>query len=110
MPGTGPRAQVTRDDEASRFKIRVGGEVAGYVEYRRRGNLIAFVHTVMDPRFDGQGLATRLLTHALDAAREEGVAVQPFCPCVRDHIAEHLEYLDLVPAANRSSFDLPERA
>jgi uncharacterized protein len=110
MGASGPRSEVTRDEASSRFEIRVGGEVAGYVEYRRRGGLIAFMHTVMDPRFEGQGLAGHLIAHALEAARDEGLAVQPFCLLVRGHIAMHLEYLDLVPAANRSSFDLPEHA
>src|SRR6478735_5006788 len=81
----------------SRFEIRVDGEVAGFTEYRRRPGLIAFVHTLIDPRFEGQGLASQLVRTALTEARADGLAVVPFCPFVRSYIAGHPEYLDLVP-------------
>jgi uncharacterized protein len=98
---------VVDDTEHSRFEIRVGDQLAGFVQYHRRGDLIAFVHTEIDERYEGRGLAGRLIAHALDAARAEGLAVLPFCPFVRDYINEHREYLDLVPLAQRDHFDLP---
>ena len=94
--------------ERERFVIRVGDRLAGFTVYRRRGKLIAFVHTEIDPEFEGQGLGGRLVAAALDAAREQGLRVLPFCPFVRKYIAEHPgEYLDLVPADQREHFDLP---
>ena len=94
--------------EQSRFEIRVAGELAGYAAYRRRPQLIAFTHTLIDPRFEGQGLAHRLVATALSEARSEGLAVLPFCPFVRGFIAGHGdEYLDLVPVDLRTDFDLP---
>jgi predicted GNAT family acetyltransferase len=91
----------------SRFEIQVGGEVAGFAEYRRRPGLIAFVHTLTDPRFEGQGLASQLVRTALDEARGDGLSVLPFCPFVRGYIERHTDYLDLVPEAMRDKFDLP---
>jgi predicted GNAT family acetyltransferase len=97
--------------EHSRFEIRVGGELAGFAEYRRRPQLIAFTHTLMDPRFEGQGLAHQLVSTALSEARSAGMAVLPFCPFVRSFIAGHPnEYLDLVPGNLRGAFDLPADA
>ena len=96
--------------ERSRFEVRVDGEVAGYAEYRRRPGLIAFVHTVIDPRFEGQGLASRLASTALSEARSDDLSVLPFCPFVRGYIARHVEYLDLVPDGMRTQFDLPADA
>ena len=93
--------------DRSRFEIRVDGDVAGFTEYRRRPELIAFIHTLTDPRFEGQGLASRLVAIALTEARSEGLAVLPFCPFVRAYIARHTEYLDLVPDDMRDRFDLP---
>ena len=99
---------VVDDRERARFEVRVGGELAGFTEYRRRPGLVAFTHTLIDPRFEGQGLGGRLVRSALDAARAENLAVLPFCPFVRSYIAGHTgEYLDLVPASHRESFDLP---
>jgi predicted GNAT family acetyltransferase len=91
----------------SRFEISVGGDIAGYTEYRRGPARITFIHTVIDPTFEGRGLASELVHTALTQARSEGLAVLPFCPFVRAYIAKHTEYLDLVPADMRAKFDLP---
>jgi len=103
-------ATVVDVPERSRFEIRVDGDVAGFAEYRRRPGLIAFIHTLMDPRFEGRGLASQLVHTALSEARSDGLAVLPFCPFVRSYIAGHTEYLDLVPEDMRAKFDLPAHA
>ena len=59
---------------------------------------MTFTHTEVDPRFEGHGVGGRLVSQALDATREEGLAVIPVCPFVRAYIAGHPAYLDLVPA------------
>ena len=96
--------------EGSRFEIRVDGETAGFAAYHRRPGVIAFVHTEIDPRFEGQGLASQLIKTALSRARAEGAAVLPFCPFVRSYIAEHGEYVDLVPSDMRAEFQLTSDA
>jgi predicted GNAT family acetyltransferase len=96
--------------ERSRFEARVDRELAGFAEYRRRPGLIAFVHTLIDPRFEGQGLGSTLARTALSGARSDGLSVLPFCPFIRAYIARHREYLDLVPQDMRASFQLPTDA
>jgi predicted GNAT family acetyltransferase len=96
--------------ERSRFEISVDGEVAGFTEYRRRPGLIAFIHTLIDPRFDGRGLASQLVRAALSEARADGLSVLPFCPFVHSYIAGHTEFLDLVPQDMRARFELPDHA
>src|SRR4029079_537891 len=61
--GPEPAADIHVVDapDRSRFEIRVDGEVAGFTEYRLRPGLIAFVHTLPDPRFEGRGLASPLV-------------------------------------------------
>jgi len=92
--------------EGSRFEIRVDRETAGFAAYHRRPGVIAFVHTEIDPRFEGQGLASQLIKTALSRARAEGAAVLPFCPFVRSYIAGHSDYLDLVQSDMRAEFQL----
>jgi predicted GNAT family acetyltransferase len=98
---------VVDNPAEERFEIRAGHQLAGFTEYRRRRGLIAFVHTELDPRFEGHGVGGKLIAAALDSARRDGLAVLPFCPFVRAYIEKHLEYLDLVPKAQREHFDLP---
>jgi predicted GNAT family acetyltransferase len=93
--------------EKHRFEMTVDGEVAGYTEYRSASGVRAFVHTVIEERFEGQGLAAALVAAALEATRTEGLLVEPYCPYVRSFIAKHPEYLDLVPEDRREQFGLP---
>lgn len=106
---TGPPADICVVDvpERSRFEVLVDGEIAGFTEYRRRPGLIAFIHTLIDPRFEGQGLGSQLVRTALSEARSDRLSVLPFCPFVRSYIAGHTEYLDLVPDEMRAQFELP---
>ena len=98
---------VVDNADEERFEIRIGDQIAGFTQYRRRPGLIAFIHTEIEPQFEGHGAASRLIGEALDTARSEGLVVLPFCPFVRGYIDKHHEYLDLVPADYREHFDLP---
>ena len=102
-------ATVVADNPAGqRFEAKVDGELAGFATYRRsrKQGLIAFMHTEVDDEFSGQGVGGPLVREALDAARAEGLAVLPFCPFVNSFIAEHPEYVDLVPECQREEFGL----
>lgn len=98
--------KVVDNPEASRFEVLVDGEVAGFAEYRRTKAATAFTHTVIDPAFEGRGLGSVLARAALDATREAGSPVLPFCPFIRGYIQRHPDYLDLVPADRRAEFEL----
>jgi uncharacterized protein len=91
-----------RDDPlASRFELRVNGVLAGYVSYRDARSGRAFEHTVIATEYQGMGLASRLIRHALDEARATGRNVLPFCPFVRSFIQQHPAYVDLVGQPER---------
>ena len=105
-PSEEPPARVVEDAERFRFEVFSGDQLAGFAEYQRGSHEIAFTHTEIDRAFEGRGLGTLLLREALDAVRAEGLAVLPYCPFVRSFIAQHPEYLDLVPEARREAFAL----
>jgi uncharacterized protein len=98
---------VVREDEArSRFEVIVDSAPGGLLAYRLTGDTIDLQHTEVDEAYAGRGLATALATHALDTARERGLAVIPSCPFVAELIRRDPSYADLVPAEDRERFDI----
>lgn len=109
MEPNGASAPVVTDNTSmSRYEIRVGKELAGFVDYRLRGGVIDLVHTEVDSRFQGAGLAGRLAQASLDDARARHLAVLPTCPYIRTWIARHPGYADLVPEEHRTKTARPE--
>ncbi|MEU1281256.1 GNAT family N-acetyltransferase [Streptomyces sp. NPDC005805] len=99
-------SRVVDNPGESRFEIFDGDERAGFVEYHRFRDEIAFLHTEIDPRFGGRGLGGVLARAVLDEAREKGLKVLPFCPFIRGWLGRHAEYTDLVPQEQRARFGL----
>jgi len=93
--------------ELNRYEILVDGERAGVEVYEVTATELSLVHTEIDERFAGQGLASALVTFALNDARARRLAVLPYCPYVSGFIAKHAqEFLDLVPETRRREFGL----
>jgi predicted GNAT family acetyltransferase len=99
---------VADNPSASRYELHVGTELAGFVTYQmdNDGTVISFLHTEVEPAFQGAHLATHLARFSLDDARERGLAVLPFCPYIGSWIKKHPEYTDLVPPDRRVGFGL----
>lgn len=98
---------VVRDNpDEKRYDIHVDEALAGFAEYRVRPGLLAFIHTEIDPSFEGQGLGGKLVGFALEDARARELAVLPFCPFVNEYIRRHPEFVELVPADHREAFGL----
>ena len=101
-----PEIVVSDAPERKRYELTVDGELAGFLIYRAREGLIALIHTEVTGGYEGRGLGGRLARFALDRAREQGLAVLPFCPFVRSYIKRHPEYLDLVAEERQPQFGL----
>ncbi|MFV0308581.1 MAG: GNAT family N-acetyltransferase [Desertimonas sp.] len=82
--------------ERERYEVTLDGQLAGFAQYVRRGGRTLFVHTEIDPAFEGHGLGSALVGHALDAEREAHRKIVPLCPFVRAYVDRHPEYMDLV--------------
>jgi uncharacterized protein len=78
-----------------RFEIAQNGEVA-YLEYSLSGNVLELIHTEVPEKLRGTGLASSLAENALQWARERNLKVDIICPTVREYVAKHPEYSDLV--------------
>ena len=98
--------QVRDNEELSRYEIRVDDEVAGFTEYAMHGTQLDLIHTEVEQKFEGQGIASKLIQELLDDVRRRELQAMPYCPFVRKFIAKHDEYLELVPAEHRAKFGL----
>ncbi|MFG2886262.1 GNAT family N-acetyltransferase [Streptomyces sp. NPDC048297] len=90
--------EVSDVPEAKRYEARVDGEpkVAGIAEYIRTTELIAFVHTEVEPEYEGKGVGSALVRTSLDEARAAHLRVLATCPFYAGWIARHPEYEDLL--------------
>jgi hypothetical protein len=89
---------IADNPDRRRYEAHLGGELAGYSEYRLAGGRVIFTHTIVEPRFEGRGIATRLVRAELDESRRRGLKVTPLCPFVRAFIKRHADYQDLLAA------------
>jgi predicted GNAT family acetyltransferase len=88
--------QVTLNPDKSRYEIHVDGILAGFTQAFEDGNVVTFPHTVVFDEFEGQGLASELVTQALDDIRVRGKLVIATCPYVSRFIEKHPDYKDLL--------------
>ena len=92
--------------ERGRFEIKVDDRVVGLASYHVDNGTMTLPHTEVDPSMGGRGLGTTLVAHVLEAARERGLHVLPYCSFVRRYIQQHPELIDLVAEPDRPHFGL----
>ncbi|MDK8879030.1 GNAT family N-acetyltransferase [Corynebacterium sp. MSK008] len=91
-----PEISVHKNETEGQYEILVGEEVAGFATYADANGVRDLPHTVVDPKFRGQGLSKPLIQAALDDARADGVLVTPSCPAVERYIEQNPQYRDLL--------------
>lgn len=83
--------ETVRDNPAlARFELGDGDALA-VAHYRIADGAMIFTHTEVPWRLRGQGIATRLIASALDAARARGLRIVPQCSFVADYLERHPE-------------------
>lgn len=93
-PSTDP--VVTDAPDRHRFQLTLDGEPAGELQYLDRDGQRVLVHTEVDERFSGQGLAGTLVRRALDETRDAGRRVVPVCSYVKSFLERHHDWDDLL--------------
>ena len=89
--------EVRNNPADYRYEVWADGQLAGFSQYVRRPERIAFLHTEIYESYEGLGLGGRLARTALDDARTKGLMVMPYCPFVAGFIERHIEeYGELV--------------
>lgn len=83
-------------EDAERYTISVNGVEAGFTEFFDHvdGRRV-FFHTEVDPAFNGRGLASVLVTGALERLRADGLRFVAVCPYVQGYLAKHPQFDDI---------------
>ena len=88
---------VVNEPDASRYALLQDGELIGVAEYDLRDDAIVFTHTEVDESHREKGMASRLVSEALDDVRANSDRrVIVTCPYIRSWLPEHPEYRDLL--------------
>ncbi|MEV4000680.1 GNAT family N-acetyltransferase [Actinomadura sp. NPDC049753] len=74
---------TVREADGNRLEAYVDGQVAGIVEYIPAQRLIAFVHTEVEPRFEGRGVGSALARAALEMVKASDARFLPRVPLHR---------------------------
>jgi predicted GNAT family acetyltransferase len=89
------QSEVTQNEAEHRYELAVEGQTA-FAQYNLNGDIITFTHTIVPEELEGQGIGSRLVSFALDDARNRDLKVVPMCSFVRGYIERHPEYQDLL--------------
>ncbi len=89
---------VENDTTHHRFLARLP-EGEGELIYRQIApHTLELVHTEVDPKLRGRGVAEALVEAAIEHARTHGLHIVPTCPYVQRWLTKHLEHQDLIVA------------
>lgn len=86
---------VTDNRAASRFEAHDGETLGGFAVYLRTPELVAFVHTEVDPAFEGRGVGSLLAREGIEAVAAEGLRVLAVCPFIAGWLTRHPQYAHL---------------
>jgi uncharacterized protein len=84
--------------EGKNYEAVVDGAVVGTLIYELEGNRVVLTHTIVEPAYREQGIASTLVSGALDDIRDKGMKITVFCSFVSEFIARNPAYADLVDA------------
>ena len=90
------RADVVERVEQHRYELHLDGEVRGLVVYCDDGDVRALVHTEVDERVQGHGLAGEMVRQVLVDLARDGRRVQPACGFVAWYIEQHPQFAHLI--------------
>ena len=86
------KVEVVRNDLEDRFEIHVGDHLAGFTQYRERGDRRIFIHTEIAEEFGGRGLGGVLAERAVGETLAEGKRIVPICPFIAAWLKKHPEH------------------
>lgn len=87
---------VGHDSQRRRFIVRELGHEAYLEYYELPDGTLDYAHTYTPNEIRERGIATAIIRHALEYARQNDRKVVPGCPFVQTFIDRHPQYADVL--------------
>ncbi|WZL89609.1 GNAT family N-acetyltransferase [Salinimicrobium sp. 3283s] len=88
--------QHKETDRKGMFYIEDDGEIVAELTYTLKDNQIMTIdHTETDPKYSGEGLASSLVKHSVDFAKEKEIKIDPLCAYAAKQFERHEEYREV---------------
>jgi uncharacterized protein len=108
--------EVADNPAAGAFELRDAGRLIGIARYavvpgsEGSPDRVVFFHTEVSRDYEGQGLAGRLATQALDQTVAAGRAVVVVCPYITAFLKRNAGYTDHVSPVQPADLEAVDRA
>lgn len=83
---------VSNNVEDRQYEAHARDRLAGFAEYQLTDELVVFIHTEVDPAFEGRGVGSALARFALDDVARGSRKALVVCPFINAWMAKHPEY------------------
>ena len=90
------RIVIRKSTGSHSYDASIGDQVVGTIVYEPRDDRMVIRHTVVDPEFRGQGIATALAQFTLDDLAASGKMLTNYCGFIADYIDRNPGYATLV--------------
>jgi uncharacterized protein len=91
--------EFVHEADASRYTLRIDGELVALVSYAVNGSSTSFTHTYTQPHLRGRGYAADIVEYAVnDVESSSTQRVVPMCWYVDKWFAEHPDRAGLLAA------------
>ena len=89
--------QLKINDNKGAFYIEVEGKQEAMMTFVYAGeDRIIIDHTEVNPGNEGKGFGKKMVTKAVEFAREKGIKIVPLCPFVKSFFDKTPEFTDVL--------------
>jgi uncharacterized protein len=92
------RVTIRNSPDSGSYDASIGDRVVGTIVYEPQDGRMVIMHTVVDPEFRGQGIASALAQFVLDDLTARGKTLTNYCGFIADYIDRNPVYAKLVDA------------
>lgn len=88
--------QQKETDGKGMFYIEKDGDIIAELTYTRQdNNIMTLDHTETNPEYEGEGLASSLVKHSVEYAKEKDLKIDPLCRYAAAQFKRHEEYREV---------------